>query len=86
MRAFTDKMITIGKKNTLAARREALEFVTKREVVTKLFDVIAPKYSDRNGGYTEIYKLGQRRGDGAEMALVRLVATAKAEGNKRIVQ
>jgi len=66
-------MITIGKKNTLAARREALEFITSKDVVSKLFNVIAPSYEDRNGGYTVIYKLGPRRGDGAEMAVIKLV-------------
>ena len=73
VRALTEKMITIGKKNTLAARREALEFITTKEVVAKLFNVIAPSYEDRNGGYTVIYKLGPRRGDGAEMAVIKLV-------------
>ena len=79
VRAIADKMITIGKKNTLAARREALEFITTKQVVRKLFDEIAPKYADRNGGYTVIYKLGQRRGDGAEMAIVKLVGCEKNE-------
>ena len=73
VRALTEKMITIGKKNTLAARREALEFITSKDVVSKLFNVIAPSYEDRNGGYTVIYKLGPRRGDGAEMAVIKLV-------------
>ena len=73
VRALTEKMITIGKKNTLAARREALEFITSKDVVTKLFNVITPSYEDRNGGYTVIYKLGPRRGDGAEMAVIKLV-------------
>lgn len=73
VRAMTDKMITLGKKNTLASRRQAFSYITKREVVTKLFDEIAPKYADRNGGYTQIYKLGPRRGDAAEMALIKLI-------------
>ena len=73
VRALTEKMITIGQKNTLAARREALEFITSKDVVSKLFNVIAPSYEDRNGGYTVIYKLGPRRGDGAEMAVIKLV-------------
>ena len=68
-----DKMITLGKKNTLAARRAALAYITKEDVVSKLFTVIAPRYADRNGGYTSIYKLGPRRGDGAEMAIIELV-------------
>ena len=73
VQALADKMITLGKANTLAAKRQAFSFITKEEVVKKLFDEIAPTYSDRNGGYTAIYKLGPRRGDAAEMALIKLV-------------
>jgi len=72
VRALAEKMITLGKKNTLASRRAALSFITKEDVVTKLFTVIAPDYADVNGGYTQIYKLGPRRGDAAEMALIKL--------------
>ncbi len=71
--AMADKMITLGKTNTLASRRAALGYITKEDVVKKLFDEIAPKYANRNGGYTQIYKLGPRRGDAAEMALIKLV-------------
>ncbi|MBE6636693.1 MAG: 50S ribosomal protein L17 [Ruminococcaceae bacterium] len=74
VRCLADKMITLGKKNTLASRRQALAFITKSEVVKKLFDQIAPENANRNGGYTAIYKLGPRRGDGAEMARIVLVA------------
>ena len=73
VRAIAEKMITLGKKNTLASRRAALAYITKEDVVKKLFDEDAPKYADRNGGYTQIYKLGPRRGDAAEMALIKLV-------------
>lgn len=73
IRSLTDKMITLGKKNTLAAKRQALAFITKEEVVVKLFNEIAPSYADRNGGYTRVLKIGPRRGDGAEMAIVELV-------------
>ena len=73
LRCVADKMITLGKKNTLAARRDALAYITKEDVVKKLFDEIAPKYADRVGGYTQVYKLGPRRGDAAEMALIKLV-------------
>ena len=73
VRSMAERMVTLGKKNTLAAKRQALSYITKRDVVTKLFDVTAPRYADRNGGYTRIYKLGPRRGDGAEMALIRFV-------------
>ena len=77
--ALTEKMITIGKKNTLAARRQALAFITKEDVVKKLFDKIAPEFADKNGGYVQIYKLGPRRGDGGEMALIKLTLEEKAE-------
>ena len=73
LRCVADKMITLGKKNTLASRREALAYITNEDVVKKLFDEIAPKYADRVGGYTQVYKLGPRRGDAAEMALIKLV-------------
>ena len=73
LRCVADKMITLGKKNTLATRREALAYITKEDVVKKLFDEIAPKYASRVGGYTQVYKLGPRRGDAAEMALIKLV-------------
>lgn len=86
VRCMAEKMITLGKKNTLASRRQALAYITKESVVTKVFSEIAPKYAERNGGYTQIFKLGQRRGDAAEMALIKLVdkkneaeAEAKAE-------
>lgn len=72
-RSMAEKMITLGKKGTLAARRQALAYITKEDVVTKLFNEIAPKYAERNGGYTRIYKLGERRGDGAQMAILELV-------------
>ena len=68
-----EKMITLGKKNTLATRRQAMAFVTKEDVVAKLFSEIAPKYAERNGGYTRIIKTGPRRGDCAEMAVIELV-------------
>ena len=77
--ALTEKMITIGKKNTLAAHRQALAFITKEDVVKKLFDKIAPEFADKNGGYVQIYKLGPRRGNGAEMALIKLTLEEKAE-------
>ena len=73
IRSLADKMITLGKKNTLASRRQALAFITKEEVVVKLFNEIAPSYAERNGGYTRVLKIGPRRGDGAEMAIIELV-------------
>ena len=73
VRSGAEKMITLGKKNTLASRRAALAYITKEDVVTKLFSEIAPKYAERNGGYTQIFKLGPRRGDAAEMAIIKLI-------------
>jgi len=70
---ITEKMVTLGKLNTLAARRQAMAFLTKEDVVKKLFDEIAPKYATRSGGYTRVIRTGPRRGDGAEMAIVELV-------------
>lgn len=72
-RSLAEKMITLGKANTLHTRRQALAFITKEDVVTKLFEEIAPKYADRNGGYTRIIQTGTRRGDAAPMAIVELV-------------
>lgn len=73
VRSMTEKMITIAKTNDLHSKRQVLAYVTKEDVVKKLFDEIAPKYADRNGGYTRIYKIGPRRGDAAEMAIIELV-------------
>jgi len=70
---LAEKMITLGKKNTIASRRSALSFMTREDVVKKLFDETAPGYEDRNGGYTRITKIGPRRGDGAEMGVIELV-------------
>ena len=72
-RSLAEKMITLGKTNTLHSRRQALAFITKEDVVKKLFDEIAPKYADRNGGYTRILQTGPRRGDAAPMAIIELV-------------
>jgi len=76
VRSVAEKMITLGKKNTLASRRAALAYITKEDVVSKLFNEIAPKYANRQGGYTQIFKLGNRRGDAAEMAIVKLLEEA----------
>ena len=72
--AKADEMITLGKKGGLANYRAALEYITKEDVAKKVFSIIAPQYAEVDGGYTQIYKMGPRRGDGAEMAIVRLVA------------
>jgi large subunit ribosomal protein L17 len=70
---MAEKMITIAKTNNLASKRQVFAFVTKEDVCKKLFDEIAPKYADRNGGYTRIIKVGPRRGDAAEMAIIELI-------------
>ena len=67
---IAEKMIGLAKKNNLAAYRQALAYLTKEDVCKKLFDQIGPKYADRSGGYTRVLKMGPRRGDAAEMALV----------------
>ena len=72
-RRATEKMITLAKRGDLHARRQVLAYVYDEDVVTKLFDEIAPKYEDRNGGYTRILKLGPRRGDSAEEVFLELV-------------
>ena len=71
--AMAEKMITLGKDNTLHAKRQVLAYVTKEDVAKKLFDEIAPKYAEKNGGYTRIIKTGARRGDAAEMAIIELL-------------
>ncbi len=73
VRSLAEKMITLAKVDTLHNRRMVMSFITKKEVSRKLFESISPKYADRNGGYTRITKLGPRRGDAAEMAIIELI-------------
>ena len=73
VRAVAEKYITLAKDNNLANKRLALAFITKEDVVKKLFEEIAPNYADKNGGYCRIVKTGPRRGDAAEMAIIELV-------------
>lgn len=74
VRKFVDKMITYGKNGTLVSRRKALAFLQNDNVATKkIFDVLAPRYANRNGGYTRILKLNERRGDDALMVILKLV-------------
>ena len=73
VRRITEKMITLGKNDTLHSKRQALAYITEEAVVHKLFTEIAPAYADVNGGYTRIIKKGPRRGDNAEMAIITLV-------------
>jgi large subunit ribosomal protein L17 len=70
---LAEKMISLGKKNTLASRRQAIGFMTREDVVTKVFAETAPGYAERHGGYTRITRVGPRRGDAAEMAVLELV-------------
>lgn len=70
---LAEKMITLGKRGDLHSRRQVLSFVTEKEVVEELFQTIAPKYTDRTGGYTRIIRKGPRRGDGAEVVILELV-------------
>ena len=70
---LAEKMISLGKAKDLNAYRQALSFITREDVAKKVFDEIAPKYADRNGGYTRITRIGTRKGDAAEMAVIELV-------------
>jgi len=79
LRRWADRVITLGKRGSLHARRQALGIVQDKAVVRKLFDTIAPRFKDRPGGYTRIIKLGIRRGDAAQMSLIELVG---GEGEK----
>jgi large subunit ribosomal protein L17 len=72
-RKLAEKMITLAKRGDLHARRQVLAFVTEKEVVNDLFENVAPKYAERNGGYTRMYKVGPRRGDAAEVVILELV-------------
>jgi len=73
LRSFAEKMITLAKRGDLHARRQALAFMTDETVVAKLFDNVAKRFENRNGGYTRITKLGPRQGDAAPMVLIELV-------------
>jgi large subunit ribosomal protein L17 len=73
MRPYAEKLITKAKSGSLHDRRQVLAHITDNDVVTKLFDDIGPRYADRNGGYTRVVKIGPRRGDNAEMAVIELV-------------
>lgn len=71
--SIAEKMVTLGKRGDIHARRQALAYITKEDVVKKLFDEIAPKYKDKNGGYTRIMRVAPRRGDAAEVVVLELV-------------
>jgi large subunit ribosomal protein L17 len=73
IKRLADKMITLGKRGDLHARRQAVSYLTDEAIVVKLFNDIAPRYNERQGGYTRIVKMGNRKGDGAPMAILELV-------------
>ena len=73
VRSMAEKMVTLGKKEELHAKRQVYSYITKETVAKKVIDEYGPKYADRNGGYTRIVKIGPRRGDAAEMAIIELV-------------
>ena len=77
VRRWADRVITLGKRGSLHARRQALEIVRDKAIVRKLFDTIAPRFKDRPGGYTRIVKIGQRRGDAAPISLIELVTSGE---------
>jgi len=87
VRPIAERMITLGKRENLSARRRALAFIKDPEVVGKLFKTIAPRFAQRRGGYTRIIKLGFRDGDGAQMAILELIGSeykpSKAEEGKK---
>lgn len=73
LRPYAEKLITLGKKESLHARRRALALIRRKSIVAKLFDDLAPRYAKRSGGYTRIVKLGNRKGDAAPLAMIELV-------------
>jgi large subunit ribosomal protein L17 len=77
LRPLAEKMIGLGKKGTLHARRQALAFIRKRDIVSKVFDTLSPRYQSRPGGYIRITKLGNRPGDGAPVSIVELITEGK---------
>ena len=83
LRGWADRIISIGKKGTLHARRQAFALLRDEGIVKKLFDEIAPRFKDREGGYTRVYKLGWRQGDGAPLSLVELVTYTAPEEKKK---
>ena len=83
VRSLAEKMITLAKVDDLNNKRMAMAFITKKDVVRKLFTEIAPLYEGKNGGYTRITKLGPRRGDAAEMAIIELVEKVEVKEEKK---
>jgi len=82
LRGYADRMVTLGKRGTLHARRQALAFVRSRAVVKKLFEVIAPRFENRPGGYTRVIKLGMRGGDAAPMSIIELTDRSESSAGE----
>ncbi len=82
-RPLAEKMITLARKDTLHAKRQALSFIFKKPVVKKLFEELGPRFSERPGGYTRIVKIGPRAGDGAEMAILELIGSEFEKKTKK---
>ncbi|MFB0565173.1 MAG: 50S ribosomal protein L17 [Candidatus Aminicenantaceae bacterium] len=82
-RPLAEKMITLAKKDTLHARRKVLSFIYKKPVIRKLFEEISPRFIERQGGYTRIVKIGQRSGDGTEMAMLELIGSEFVKKQKK---
>ena len=83
LRGWVDKIITLGKKGTLHARRQAFALLRDEGIVKKLFEEITPRMKDREGGYTRIYKMGWRQGDGAPLSLIELTTFSSGEQKKK---
>lgn len=83
MRPQVEKMITLGKRGDLSARRQAASYLMTRDAVSKLFDTVAPRFGDRNGGYLRIVRAGWQRGDGADKAFVELLGSEKLQEEKK---
>jgi large subunit ribosomal protein L17 len=81
LRRVAEKIITLGKKGSLHARRQALSFIRSRHVTAKVFDELSSRYSERSGGYTRIVKLGNRVGDNSPLSLIELIADDKKKGS-----
>lgn len=83
LRRLAEKMVTLGKRGDLHARRQALSVISNKKVVKKLFEIVAPRYVNRNGGYTRIMKVGRRLGDNAPLSIIELIPEGEAKGEKK---
>lgn len=83
LRSFAEKLITLGKQGDLKAKREALRYLMDKAIMRKLFNEIAPRYKERAGGYTRIYRTSFRKGDGAPLSIIELIPPEEAPGKKK---